>query len=50
MPRCRVHIDPGGFESSERGCGEFEDNRDQSYNPNLTLERTDCGPRLPEEL
>jgi GT2 family glycosyltransferase len=45
-----THIDPRDFESSDRSYGEFRTIGDPFYNPNLTLRRTDCGPRLPEEL
>ena len=44
------HIDPGDFARSERSYGEFRTVGDPFYNPNLTLQRTDCGPRLPGEL
>jgi GT2 family glycosyltransferase len=44
-----AHIDPGDFRHSERSYGEFRTVGDPFYNPNLTLARTDCGPRLPEE-
>jgi GT2 family glycosyltransferase len=45
-----LHIDPEDFGSSDRSYGEFRTIGDPFYNPNLTLQRTDCGPRLPEEL
>jgi GT2 family glycosyltransferase len=45
-----AHIDPRDFQSSERSYGEFRTIGDPFYNPNLTLDRTDCGPRLPEEI
>jgi GT2 family glycosyltransferase len=44
------HIDPGDFTRSEQRYGEFRTVGDPFYNPNLTLRRTDCGPRLPDEL
>jgi GT2 family glycosyltransferase len=44
------HIDPGDFARSEERYGEFRTVGDPFYNPNLTLRRTDCGPRLPDEL
>jgi GT2 family glycosyltransferase len=44
------HIDPKDFVRSEQRYGEFRTVGDPFYNPNLTLERTDCGPRLPGEL
>jgi GT2 family glycosyltransferase len=44
------HIDPGDFVRSEQRYGEFRTVGDPFYNPNLTLRRTDCGPRLPDEL
>jgi GT2 family glycosyltransferase len=45
-----VHIDPGDFVRSDESYGEFRTIGDPFYNPNLSLERTDCGPMLPEEL
>jgi GT2 family glycosyltransferase len=44
-----AHIDPGDFERSERSYGEFRTIGDPFYNPNLTLKRTDCGLRRPDE-
>ena len=44
------HIDPGDFAASERSYGEFRTVGDPYYNPNLTLCRTDCSLRRPDEL
>ena len=40
-----THIDPGDFAASERSYGAFRTIGDPFYNPNLTLERTDCSVR-----
>lgn len=45
-----AHIDPGDFARSQESYGAFRTVGDPFYNPNLTLTRTDCGPRLPGEL
>jgi GT2 family glycosyltransferase len=42
-----AHIDPADFVRSERSYGEFRTVGDPFYNPNLTLEATDCGVRTP---
>jgi GT2 family glycosyltransferase len=41
------YIDPADFVRSERSYGEFRTVGDPFYNPNLTLEATDCGVRTP---
>jgi GT2 family glycosyltransferase len=43
------HIDPGDFQRSEQRYGKFRTIGDPFYNPNLTLNRTDCGLRDPDE-
>jgi GT2 family glycosyltransferase len=43
------HIDPADFQRSEQRYGEFRTIGDPFYNPNLTLTRTDCGLRDPDE-
>jgi GT2 family glycosyltransferase len=43
------HIDPGDFAASERSYGAFRTVGDPFYNPNLTLQCTDCGVRGPGE-
>jgi GT2 family glycosyltransferase len=43
------HIDPGDFVASERSYGAFRTVGDPFYNPNLTLQATDCGVRRPGE-
>jgi GT2 family glycosyltransferase len=43
------HIDPADFVRSERSYGEFRTVGDPFYNPNLTLQATDCGVRMPGE-
>lgn len=45
-----AHIDPADFERSRASYGEFRTIGDPFYNPGLTLSRTDCGLRGPEEL
>jgi GT2 family glycosyltransferase len=40
------HIDPADFVRSEISYGEFRTVGDPFYNPNLTLDRTDCGVRV----
>lgn len=44
------YIDPGDFAASERSYGQFRILGDPFYSPNLTLSRTDCAIRGPEEL
>lgn len=44
------YIDPGDFERSQHSYGDFRTVGDPFYNPALTLRRTDCGLRGPEEL
>ena len=44
-----THIDPGDFVASERSYGEFRTVGDPFYNPNLTLQSTDCAVRAPGE-
>jgi GT2 family glycosyltransferase len=44
------HIDPADFERSRASYGAFRTIGDPFYNPGLTLRRTDCGLRGPEEL
>jgi O-antigen biosynthesis protein len=44
-----THIDPGDFVASERRYGAFRTVGDPFYNPNLTLEATDCSVRAPSE-
>ena len=44
------HIDPGDFVASERSYGEFRTVGDPFYNPNLTLQSTDCAVRTPDEV
>jgi GT2 family glycosyltransferase len=43
------HIDPGDFAASERSYGAFRTVGDPFYNPNLTLQTTDCAVRGPGE-
>lgn len=43
------YVDPGDFAASERSYGAFRTVGDPFYNPNLTLARSDCGLRTPEE-
>jgi GT2 family glycosyltransferase len=45
-----THIDPADFERSRASYGAFRTVGDPFYNPGLTLVRTDCGLRGPEEL
>ena len=45
-----AHIDPGDFIRSRESYGEFRTLGDPFYNPNLTLDRTDCSVRVPGEL
>jgi GT2 family glycosyltransferase len=45
-----AYIDPGDFLTSERRYGTFRTLGDPFYNPNLTLQRTDCTMRGPEEF
>jgi GT2 family glycosyltransferase len=42
-----AHIDPRDFVTSERSYGAFRTVGDPFYNPNLTLEATDCSIRVP---
>jgi GT2 family glycosyltransferase len=42
-------IDSRDFVRSEQSYGKFRTVGDPFYNPNLTLQRTDCGVRLPGE-
>src|SRR5205823_5139103 len=42
-----AHIDPGDFAASERSYGTFRTVGDPFYNPNLTLNATDCSVRVP---
>ena len=44
-----AHIDPGDFVRSQESYGEFRTVGDPFYNPNLTLNRTDCSVRVPDE-
>jgi GT2 family glycosyltransferase len=44
-----AHIDPADFVRSEQSYGSFRTVGDPFYNPNLTLEATDCGVRRPGE-
>ena len=44
-----THIDPGDFLRSQESYGEFRTLGDPFYNPNLTLNRTDCSVRVPGE-
>jgi hypothetical protein len=44
-----VHIDPADFVRSEQSYGDFRTVGDPFYNPNLTLQRTDCSVRVPGE-
>jgi O-antigen biosynthesis protein len=44
-----THVDPGDFVTSERSYGDFRTVGDPFYNPNLTLQLTDCGVRVPGE-
>jgi GT2 family glycosyltransferase len=44
-----AHIDPADYVLSERRYGEFRTVGDPFYNPNLTLETTDCSVRVPGE-
>jgi GT2 family glycosyltransferase len=44
-----THIDPGDFVRSERSYGRFRTVGDPFYSPNLTLDATDCGVRIPGE-
>ena len=44
------YIDPGDFGRSVESYGEFRTIGDPFYNPALTLRRTDCSLRAPEEL
>jgi GT2 family glycosyltransferase len=41
------HIDPRDFVTSERSYGAFRTVGDPFYNPNLTLDATDCAVRVP---
>jgi GT2 family glycosyltransferase len=43
------HIDPADFVRSECSYGEYRTVGDPFYNPNLTLQATDCGVRAPSE-
>jgi O-antigen biosynthesis protein len=43
-----AHIDPADFVRSERSYGQFRTVGDPFYNPNLTLDATDCGVRTPQ--
>lgn len=45
-----AYIDPADFLTSERRYGTFRTLGDPFYNPNLTLQRTDCSLRMPGEL
>jgi O-antigen biosynthesis protein len=45
-----AHIDPADFEQSRASYGAFRTIGDPFYNPGLTLVRTDCGLRGPDEL
>jgi GT2 family glycosyltransferase len=42
-----THIDAADFVRSERSYGEYRTVGDPFYNPNLTLDATDCGVRVP---
>jgi len=44
------YIDPGDFERSQQSYGDFRTIGDPFYNPALTLRRTNCGLREPEEM
>lgn len=44
-----AYVDPGDFAQSERSYGAFRTVGDPFYNPSLTLTRSDCGVRTPEE-
>lgn len=44
-----THIDPGDFVRSRESYGDFRTLGDPFYNPNLTLNRTDCSVRLSGE-
>jgi O-antigen biosynthesis protein len=44
-----AHIDPADFVRSEHSYGEFRTVGDPFYNPNLTLNTTDCSVRVPGE-
>jgi O-antigen biosynthesis protein len=44
-----AHIDPGDFVRSRESYGAFRTLGDPFYNPNLTLNRTDCSVRVPGE-
>jgi GT2 family glycosyltransferase len=44
-----AHIDPADFVRSERSYGEFRTVGDPFYNPNLTLDATDCSVRVAGE-
>ena len=43
------HIDPADFVRSEQSYGEFRTVGDPFYNPNLTLDATDCGVRIADQ-
>jgi hypothetical protein len=43
-----AYVDPGDFVTSERSYGAFRTVGDPFYNPNLTLNATDCGVRTPD--
>ncbi len=45
-----AHIDPGDFAASERSYGAFRTVGDPFYNPNLSLNATDCRVRAPGEI
>ena len=44
-----THIDPGDFAASQQSYGEFRTLGDPFYNPNLTLQATDCRCARPSE-
>jgi GT2 family glycosyltransferase len=44
-----THIDPADFVRSQHSYGLFRTVGDPFYNPNLTLETTDCSVRVPGE-
>ncbi|MFL5817581.1 MAG: glycosyltransferase, partial [Conexibacter sp.] len=44
-----AYVDPGDFAASERSYGAFRTVGDPFYNPSLTLTRSDCSVRTPEE-
>jgi GT2 family glycosyltransferase len=44
-----AHVASRDFVTSERSYGDFRIVGDPFYNPNLTLRRTDCGVRTPDE-